>query len=201
LRRTRTARAVAVALAVALVAAACAQAPLPATPPGDERSPASALRGEGAAVIDALIDGQRRTVSIGALVRRGVLAPGQDVRVEELGRDARTSHHLVTLRDREPLHRHDRHALLVVVLDGHGRMHVRDEERSVGEGSVLYVPPGVVHAFINRAARPAVAYVVYTPPFDGSDRRLVEPMGGTGEPTDDAPASTARDAAGATSPR
>ena len=97
------------------------------------------------------------------------------VRVVELGRDADTSHHLVALRDREPLHRHDRHALSVRVLVGWGRMHIDGEERPVGAGSILHIPRGAVHAFINESGTPAVAYLIHAPPFDGDDRVLIGP--------------------------
>jgi mannose-6-phosphate isomerase-like protein (cupin superfamily) len=40
----------------------------------------------------------------------------------------------------------------------------------VGEGSILYVPRGAVHAFRNDAPEPAIAYAVYLPAFDGQDR-------------------------------
>jgi mannose-6-phosphate isomerase-like protein (cupin superfamily) len=132
--------------------------------------PASgAAPGEPAAVLDALFPGGRRTEALARLAE-GELAPEEAVRVSELGRDASTSHHLVRIRDREELHRHDRHDLLVVVLRGHGTMRLGEEERSVGEGSILYVPRGVAHAFRNQSHEPAAAYGVYTPPFDGRDR-------------------------------
>ena len=57
-----------------------------------------------------------------------------------------------------------------MLLRGHGVMHLGDDTRAVGEGSVLYVPRGTVHAFTNRSGSPAFAYTLYTPPFDGKDR-------------------------------
>ena len=122
------------------------------------------------AVLDALFAGARRTQSLAALAASEPLGPGEDFRIRELGRDAHTSHHLVWIRDREQPHRHDHHDLLVVILRGHGAMRLGDEERSVGEGSVLYVPRGAVHAFRNASDAPAVADAVYTPAFDGKDR-------------------------------
>jgi mannose-6-phosphate isomerase-like protein (cupin superfamily) len=94
-------------------------------------------------------------------------------RVVGIGRDAHASHHLVAIRKAEIPHRHDRHDLLVVMLRGHGRMRLGAEERPVGEGSILYVPRGAVHAFTNLAPEPAVAIAVYFPAYDGQDR--VEP--------------------------
>ena len=88
----------------------------------------------------------------------------------ELARDANTSQHLVAIRAQEVPHRHDHHDLLVVMLRGHGRMRIGADEREVGEGSILYVPRGSVHAFRNESPEPAVAFAVYLPAFDGRDR-------------------------------
>lgn len=125
------------------------------------------------AVFDSLTSHVRTTTELASIAKRMTLAEGVPARVLELARDADTSQHLVAIRDREPLHRHNHHSLNVVILKGHGAMHLGGEERLVGEGSVLHVPRGVVHAFINRSNEPAVAYVLYSPPFDGVDRELV----------------------------
>jgi mannose-6-phosphate isomerase-like protein (cupin superfamily) len=137
---------------------------------------ATAAAEPGPAVIDSVLGGERTTVPLEQLLERAEIAPGEPVRVTELGRDADTSHHLVVLRDREPLHRHDRHALSVFLLRGHGVMHIDGDERPVGPRSLLHVPRGAVHAFINRSGAPAVAYLIYTPPYDGADRHLIEPV-------------------------
>jgi mannose-6-phosphate isomerase-like protein (cupin superfamily) len=146
------------ALLAGLVAAALAIAHALAA--GDARAP----------VLDALFADARTTLSLEALAARVTLAAGEDFRVVELARDARTSHHVVAIRGREAPHRHDRHALLVLMLRGHGRMRLGAEERAVGTGSLLYVPAGSVHAFRNESSEPAIAYAVYAPPFDGRDR-------------------------------
>ena len=143
-------------LAAALAAAACAVA--------------ACATGTQPAVLDALTAHARTTTELRALARRMELPPGAAARVLELARDADTSQHLVAVRDREELHRHDRHAITVVLLAGRGRMHIAGEERAVGEGSIVHVPRGVVHAFINESPEPAVAFVVYAPPYDGNDR-------------------------------
>jgi mannose-6-phosphate isomerase-like protein (cupin superfamily) len=131
-------------------------------------------RAEPPAVLDALIGDRRVHETLGELVRRDPLPPGESFEVVELGRDAHASHHLIWIRDRELPHRHDRHDLLVVLLRGHGSMRLGADERAVGQGSVLYVPRGSVHAFRNQAAEPAAAYAVYFPAFDGTDRQPAE---------------------------
>lgn len=129
-------------------------------------------------VVDLLLDGERLTLARDALIAQAELAPGQAARVVEVGRDAHTSHHVVAIGrgEGEPLHRHDHHELVVVVLRGHGLMRLGEETRPVGEGSVLYVPRGAVHAFANASDAPAYAFVLYAPPFDGGDRVLVAPL-------------------------
>ena len=121
-------------------------------------------------MLDALFPSGRMMLPLATLADRVTLAPSEELRVVELARDASTSQHLVAIRGQEIPHRHDHHDLLVVMLRGHGRMRIGADERAVGEGSILYVPRGSVHAFRNESAEPAVAYAVYLPPFDGRDR-------------------------------
>ncbi len=123
-----------------------------------------------APTMDALLGAERVRIPLAALAERARLASGQDFRVVEVGRDAATSHHAVAIRTAETPHRHDRHELLVMIVRGHGTMRIGDATLPVGEGSLLYVPRGAVHAFANESGTPAVAYVVYAPPFDGADR-------------------------------
>jgi mannose-6-phosphate isomerase-like protein (cupin superfamily) len=123
-------------------------------------------------VVDLWLAGQRITASQEALIADTALAPDQDVRVREVGRDTQTSHHVVGIRTGEALHRHDRHDLVVVVMRGQGTMRLGAETRPVAQGSILYVPRGRIHAFTNTAGEdsPSFAYVIYSPPFDGQDR-------------------------------
>jgi mannose-6-phosphate isomerase-like protein (cupin superfamily) len=57
---------------------------------------------------------------------------------------------------------------------GHGTWRVGDETLDVGEQSILSIPRGTVHAFGNLSDGVAIAYAVYSPPFDGVDRVEVE---------------------------
>lgn len=127
-----------------------------------------------AAVLDAVFQGERRTAALAELGGSAGLAPEESFKVAEVGRDEHASHHLVWIRDREVPHRHDRHDLVVVILRGHGGMRLGDEERPAGVGSILYVPRGLAHAFRNASDEPALAYAVYLPAFDGTDRVTTE---------------------------
>ncbi len=124
--------------------------------------------------LDVLLPSGRLTLPLEALAEKYPLAPGKDFQVFELGRDEHTSHHVVWIVDREVPHRHDTHDLVVVMLRGHGTMRIGDELRPIGERSILYGPRGTPHAFRNESRAPALAYAVYSPPFDGLDRVPVE---------------------------
>lgn len=126
-------------------------------------------------MLDAQFSEGRMTRPVSDLIASAELGPGEAFKIVELGRDAHASHHIVALRDREPLHRHDTHDLLVFVIEGHGHMRIGDEERAIGERSVVYVPRGAPHAMRNASSRPLTGYAVFTPAFDGQDRVLVEP--------------------------
>lgn len=154
---TRTIRAGALGLALCAALAGCRSAPPP--------TPAPVLDLELQPRVEAPLD---------ALAARVALAPDQDFRVEELGRSDWTSHHVGSIRKGEVLHRHDRHDQLVVLVRGHGTMRVGDEVRAVEQGSITFLPRGVPHAFTNQGAEPAIAYLVYAPPYDGKDRVPVE---------------------------
>ncbi len=131
---------------------------------------AAAPASDSAPTIDALLGSERVRIPLAALAERAPLAPGQDFRAVELGRDAASSHHVVAIRSAETPHRHARHDLLVLIVRGHGTMRIGDAALPVGEGSLLYVPRGAVHAFTNQSGAPALSYAIYSPPFDGVDR-------------------------------
>ncbi|MDH3583185.1 MAG: cupin domain-containing protein, partial [Phycisphaerae bacterium] len=99
----------------------------------------------------------------------------KDVAVMNWERTAWASYHLVRLRGAEKPHVHDRTDLTVFVLSGRVRMHLSDQVIEAAAGDVVEIPHGETHWAENIAAEASEAYVVFTPPFDGSDKRLVEP--------------------------
>jgi len=103
--------------------------------------------GDPAPMVDVLLGGERIRVPLASLSERVPLADGEEFRVAEIGRDAHASHHVVAIRTAETPHRHDRHALFVVMVRGHGTWRVGDDTLPVGEGSLLSIPRGTVHAW------------------------------------------------------
>jgi len=39
----------------------------------------------------------------------------------------------------------------------------------LGVGDIVHIPRGAPHYFVNTAAEPTVAFVIFSPPFDGKD--------------------------------
>ncbi|MEN8374757.1 MAG: cupin domain-containing protein [Gemmatimonadota bacterium] len=122
-------------------------------------SPAAAQ--DAPAVFDAVFPEGRLTAALDSLMDAVELAPDENIRVVDLGRGEMSSHHLVFIRGDETPHTHDDRDLFAIVLRGSGAMLQGEDERPVGEGSIVFVPRGTVHAFLNRGDEPAVAFVIF----------------------------------------
>lgn len=88
------------------------------------------------------------------------------------------SHHLLRIREAEPLHRHENHDLTVVILRGGGVLRTmageREREDRLGVGAIVLIPRGLAHAFRNEGEGTTVAFLASSPPFDPADRVLLE---------------------------
>lgn len=145
--------------------------PLPRSP-----AVASSLLGLFLCVAGCSSGSQPRAVSpSGETLAEDHPAGDKDVVVQQLRHGRVSSHHFVTLNGAEEPHVHDRSDLTVFILRGSVRMHFEDREVDVGPGDVVDVPMGAFHWAENIDDRPSLAYVVYSPAFDGRDRRAVKP--------------------------
>ena len=115
-----------------------------------------------------------RQTDFGQLLAANPLGSGENIKVMELSRSARSANMLVQVRDREPLHRHIDSDITVFLLRGEGDMRIGKETRPVKAGDVIHIERGTIHAYIHRGAEPAAALVVYSPAPGPKDRILVE---------------------------
>lgn len=97
------------------------------------------------------------------------LGVGQEIRVDEVGRTAGASYHLVQVVGREKPHRHATHDLAVFVLEGRGALTLDQTRTELAAGDAAVVPRGMTHWFARTGGRAAIALVVFTPPLDGTD--------------------------------
>ncbi len=123
---------------------------------------------------DKKISGQYNATDIERLLAEHKPGDGENIKVVELSRNARSSNVLVQVRNREPLHRHVDSDITVFLLRGTGDMRIGKETRPVKVGDVIHIERGTIHAYLNRGLEPAAALVVYSPAPGPKDRLLAE---------------------------
>jgi quercetin dioxygenase-like cupin family protein len=94
-------------------------------------------------------------------------ADGQAIRIDEVGRTASASYHVVQVRGSESPHRHAAHDLTILVLRGGGTLTLDRATTRLAAGDAAVIPRGAVHWFAPRG--PAVSLVAFTPPLDAPD--------------------------------
>ena len=98
---------------------------------------------------------------------------GREVALRTLRVTREASFHLVRVRAAEKPHVHDAHDGTVFVLSGRFLVHFGERSVVVGPGDVIEIPRGVPHWAENISSEPSEAYVIFTPPYDGTDWRPV----------------------------
>jgi len=112
--------------------------------------------------------------SLDAILAAHPLPDGQNIRAVVLGRTEALSYHLVQIRDREQPHVHATHDLVVMLLRGTGTFYIRGTPYEMHAGNVAIVPHGTAHFFVNTESAPAVSFVTFAPPYDGTDQVPVQ---------------------------
>jgi quercetin dioxygenase-like cupin family protein len=80
----------------------------------------------------------------------------------------------VVVRKGEPPHYHAEHDLWVTVLKGKGEFWLEGTRFEVRSGSNIFIPRGGRHYVTNQGRTPLAAFVVATPPYDGTDTVLLD---------------------------
>jgi mannose-6-phosphate isomerase-like protein (cupin superfamily) len=100
----------------------------------------------------------------------------QDIALKTAWVTDEASAHWVRARGAEKPHVHERTDMLVFVVSGHVNMHIGNQSIEAARGDVIEVPRGTPHWVENVDPSGSVAYVVFTPAFDGTDRRFLGPQ-------------------------
>ena len=114
-------------------------------------------------------DSEYREIDLAKILADNPLAPGENIKVANLGRSASASQHIVQIRDRETLHVHKLHDATVTLLRGQGYLILGNQRINLKAGDIIHIPRGLVHQYVNTANDPTVMLAVYSPPFDGKD--------------------------------
>ncbi len=102
------------------------------------------------------------------------LPEGQELKSSRILDGDFASYHVIQVRTQEKPHRHDFHDLAVFVQSGSGILFSGKDSTAVSEGSMVFIPHGTAHYFVNTGPVPAVAVAVFSPPFNGDDVIPVE---------------------------
>jgi mannose-6-phosphate isomerase-like protein (cupin superfamily) len=97
------------------------------------------------------------------------LGANENIKMTTLGQGQGVSHHIVQIRHRESPHLHKAHDATVVMINGHGYLIMSDKRIELSAGDIVYIPRGAVHHYVNSGFEPGIAFVVFSPPFDGKD--------------------------------
>lgn len=108
------------------------------------------------------------------VVKENPLGTDENIKVTPLFKDEDSSHFIIQIRDREKPHIHEAHDLTVIAKKGKGVLHVGKDEFPMRRGDIAFIPKGVPHYFVNTGSVPAIAYVIFTPFYDGKDTKQVE---------------------------
>ena len=114
-----------------------------------------------------------REVDLNKILADNPLAPGENIKVVNLGRSASASQHVVQIRDREVLHLHKIHDVTVTLMRGQGYLVLGQRRVPLKAGDVIHIPRGVAHQYVNTSSEPTVGLAVYAPAFDGKDTHPV----------------------------
>ena len=110
-----------------------------------------------------------KQAEIAKVLAEDPLGASENIKITTLGQGQGVSHHLVQIRDREKPHIHKIHDGTVVMVKGGGYLMMDNRRIDLSVGDIVYIPRGAVHYFVNTASEPTVAFVVFSPPFDGKD--------------------------------
>ncbi|HYY23993.1 MAG TPA: cupin domain-containing protein [Candidatus Udaeobacter sp.] len=97
------------------------------------------------------------------------LGPNENIKMTTVGQGQGVSHHIVQIRDRESPHMHRAHDGTVVMISGRGFLMMGDKRIDLSAGDIVYIPRGAAHFYVNTGIEPTIAFVVFSPPFDGKD--------------------------------
>jgi mannose-6-phosphate isomerase-like protein (cupin superfamily) len=108
-------------------------------------------------------------VDLAKVVQENPLGPNENIKFTNLGRGQGSSHHLVQIRDRESPHLHKAHDGTVTIIRGRGYLIMETRRINLSAGDIVHIPRGAPHYYVNSDLEPTVAFVVFSPPFDGKD--------------------------------
>jgi mannose-6-phosphate isomerase-like protein (cupin superfamily) len=110
-----------------------------------------------------------RPIDVAKVVAENPLGPNENIKLTTLGQSQGASHHVVQIRERESSHVHKVHDATVIMVRGRGYLVMDTRRINLTAGDITHIPRGAPHYYVNTDLEPTVAFVIFTPPFDGKD--------------------------------
>src|SRR5919109_1511174 len=102
-----------------------------------------------------------KKMDVAKVLAENPLGAGENVKIPTLGQGQGASHHVVQIRDRESPHMHKTHDGTVLMVGGRGYLMMDNRRIELSVGDIVHIPRGAVHYYVNTAAQPSVAFVVF----------------------------------------
>jgi len=115
-----------------------------------------------------------KSKSLRRLLWENEIKPEENILSTTIIRGDFASYHLVQIRDSEKNHAHEYHDLVVFIQSGTGLMLLDKTSIKVRAGSIIFIPHGMPHYFVNGGTDPAVAIAIFSPDYSGKDIKYRE---------------------------
>ncbi|MFL0799591.1 MAG: cupin domain-containing protein [Agarilytica sp.] len=98
----------------------------------------------------------------------------KDFAIRSLYKGGSSSAVLMLMNANEPPHYHDYHDLSATIISGHAAINYKDRKIELHPGDAIFIPKGTYHWAERLSDGPVVVFAVFSPAFDGTDRRMAD---------------------------
>ncbi len=96
----------------------------------------------------------------------------KDFAIRPLYKDVNSSAVVMLMNANEPPHYHDRHDLMATIISGQSAINFKGRKVELKPGDAVFIPKGTYHWAERLNNEPVVVFAVFSPAFDGKDRRM-----------------------------
>ncbi|MFL0802605.1 MAG: cupin domain-containing protein [Agarilytica sp.] len=98
----------------------------------------------------------------------------KDFAIRPLYKDVNSSAVVMLMNANEPPHYHDHHDLMATIISGQSAINFKGRKVELKPGDAVFIPKGTYHWAERLNDEPVVVFAVFSPAFDGKDRRMAD---------------------------
>ncbi len=98
----------------------------------------------------------------------------KDFAIRPLYKDVNSSAVVMLMNANEPPHYHDHHDLMATIISGQSAINFKGSKVELKPGDAVFIPKGTYHWAERLNDEPVVVFAVFSPAFDGKDRRMAD---------------------------